>query len=110
MPISHEPVGILTATMSTVPVDLMGLPTHVPWFAFLPSEFRGHLRFQKGFQYHGDGGKRSLLHLLLDSLNGLFAVFTLQFPLGKMYTHPTESSYPSRPLAGDTLPETVKCI
>jgi hypothetical protein len=47
MPISREVVGILTPTMTALPIDLADVSTHPPWTAWPPTQFGRHFGFTK---------------------------------------------------------------
>src|SRR5712691_1682724 len=87
MPIAGELVRISTATISTLPLDLASLSAHPPWLPFPPTQFHRQFFFAKLRKPRLDCSKGCLLHLLLYSLDDRPAVFSLQFPHHKLYTH-----------------------
>src|SRR5207237_8084805 len=93
MPITGKLVGISTATLPTLPVNLTGWHTYSSWFAFLASQLGCQLFFQKERQERTDDCQGGLVQLLLDLFNDHFALLPLQFPLRKLYTHRPESSW-----------------
>src|SRR5436305_953026 len=92
MSISREGVRIPTATLPTLPLNLVGLPTGSSWLSFPPSQFRRHLFFTQLRKPRPDRCQSRLLHLLLHTLNDCPALFSLQFSCHKLSTHRADCS------------------
>ncbi len=71
--IAQHLVGIPTAAMAALPVNLTGLAADSPDHAFLSSQFGCHFRFQQRV----DGGSRCSFGLLLHFLQNGLSFFPL---------------------------------
>src|SRR5207253_3864683 len=92
MTIVCEVVGLPTATMATLPVNLAGLFTHPPWTAFLSPQLGLLFFFTKLGKPRPDRPDRSLLQVLLYFLDNLLALLPFQFPRQQLSTHRPECS------------------
>src|SRR6266480_1193639 len=92
MSITRELVGISTAAMPTLPVDLTSLSTHTSGAAFLSTQLRRLFFLTKIPQQWLDCADDGLLQLLLHLLDNLLALFTFQFP-GQKLNAPRRSNY-----------------
>ena len=104
MSIPGKVIGISTATMTALPVNLTGLSTDASGMALSATEFGRHLFFTKLGEQGFDGLNRCLLQLLLNRLDDRFALLPFQFPGQKVYTHRAESSLLVHVLVFTTLP------
>jgi len=92
MAIARELVGIPTATMAALPINLAGLSTHLSWTALLSPQLCFLLFFTKLPEQGPDRTNHRLLQLLLHCLDDLFALLSFQFPWQKLYTHRADCS------------------
>jgi hypothetical protein len=77
MPITCELVRISAPTMSTLPVNLTFLSTHLPGVPLPTTEFGRHFCFTKLGEQRPDRLNRCFLQVLLDGLDDRFALLCL---------------------------------